>query len=174
MTLETMAADSIASWLSARCLITHCLRLNRQLHAIYLVRTCRISITFPPFASHFLLPMQCIPSRSSSPLLVTDILYCKLTSFLRLTPSYAFAIGNVRMYPRIGPKTRTNRRFSKTHPYARTKAKKEDVSGENRTYGNPISAVCASQFDRASSNTINSKNAMSAQVRSLNMTQMIS
>jgi len=38
---------------------------------------------------------------------------------------------------RIGPKTRTNRRFSKTRPDARTKAKKEDVSGETRTYGNP-------------------------------------
>ena len=53
-------------------------------------------------------------------------------------PSYAFAIGNVRMYLRIGPKTRTNRRFSKTRPDAQTKAKKEDVSGETRTYGNPI------------------------------------
>ena len=51
---------------------------------------------------------------------VTDILYCKLTSFLRLMPLYAFAIGNVRMYLRIGPKTRTNRRFSKTRPDART------------------------------------------------------
>ena len=45
-------------------------------------------------------------------------------------PSYAFAIGNVRMYLLIGPKTRTNRRFSKTHPDAQTKAKKEDVSGK--------------------------------------------
>jgi len=53
--------------------------------------------------------------------------------------SYAFAIGNVRVYLRIGPKTRTNRRFSKTRPDARTKAKKEDVSGETRTYGNLIS-----------------------------------
>ena len=53
-------------------------------------------------------------------------------------PSYAFAIGNVRMYLQIGPKTRTNRRFSKTRLDARTKAKKEDVSGETRTYGNPI------------------------------------
>ena len=52
-------------------------------------------------------------------------------------PSYAFAIGNVRMYLRIGPKTGTNRRFSKTRPDARTKAKKEDVSGETWTYGNP-------------------------------------
>ena len=51
-------------------------------------------------------------------------------------PSYAFAIGNVRMYLRIGPKTRTNRRFSKTRPDARTKAKKEDMSGETRTYDN--------------------------------------
>jgi len=49
-------------------------------------------------------------------------------------PSYAFAIGNVRMYLQIEPKTRTNRRFSKTRPDARTKAKKEDVSGETRTY----------------------------------------
>jgi len=49
-------------------------------------------------------------------------------------PSYAFAIGNVRMYLRIGPKTRTNRRFSKTRP---DKGQKEDVSGETRTYGNP-------------------------------------
>ena len=31
----------------------------------------------------------------------------------------------------------TNRRFSKTRPDARTLAKKEDVSGETRTYGNP-------------------------------------
>jgi len=45
--------------------------------------------------------------------------------------SYAFAIGNVRMYLRIGPKTRTTRR---------TKAKKEDVSGETRTYDNPTPA----------------------------------
>jgi len=52
-------------------------------------------------------------------------------------PSYAFAIGNVRMFLRIEPKTRTNRRFSKTRPDARTEAKKEDVSGKNRTYGNP-------------------------------------
>ena len=51
-------------------------------------------------------------------------------------PSYAFAIGNVRMHLRIGPKTRTNRRFSKTRPDARTKAKKEDMSGETRTYDN--------------------------------------
>jgi len=29
-------------------------------------------------------------------------------------PSYAFAISNVRMYLRIGPKSRTNRRYSKT------------------------------------------------------------
>jgi len=62
----------------------------------------------------------------------TDILYC-----ICLMPSYAFAIGNVRMYLRIGPKTRTNRRFSKTCPDTRTKGKKEDVSGETRTYGNP-------------------------------------
>ena len=48
-------------------------------------------------------------------------------------PSYAFAIGNVRMYLRIEPKTRTNRRFSKTHPDARAKA----VSRETRTCGNP-------------------------------------
>ena len=41
------------------------------------------------------------------------------------------------MYLRIGPKTRTNRPFSKTLPDARTTAKKEDVSGETRTYGNP-------------------------------------
>ena len=34
------------------------------------------------------------------------------------------------MYLRIGPKTRRNRRFSITHPGARTKAKKEDVSGK--------------------------------------------
>jgi len=52
-------------------------------------------------------------------------------------PSYAFAIGNARMYLRIGPKTRTNRRLSITHPDARTKAKKEDVSGETSTYGKP-------------------------------------
>jgi len=52
-------------------------------------------------------------------------------------PSYAFAIGSVRMYLRIGPKTRTNRRFSKTRPDAWTKAKKEDVSDKTRTYGNP-------------------------------------
>jgi len=51
--------------------------------------------------------------------------------------SYAFAIGNVRMYLRIGPKTRKNRRFSITRPDARTKAKKEDVSGETRMYDNP-------------------------------------
>ena len=56
-------------------------------------------------------------------------------------PSYAFAIGNVRMYLRIGPKTRTYRRFSKTRPDARTEAKKEDVSGETRTYGNPKSVI---------------------------------
>ena len=43
MTLETMAADSIASWLSAHLSVTHCLRLNLQLHTINLVRTCRIS-----------------------------------------------------------------------------------------------------------------------------------
>ena len=52
-------------------------------------------------------------------------------------PPYACAIGNVRKYLLIGPKTPTNRRFSKTRPDARTKAKKEDVSGETRTYGNP-------------------------------------
>jgi len=46
-------------------------------------------------------------------------------------PSYAFAIGNVRMYLRIGPKTWT------TCPDAWTKAEKEDVSGETQTYGNP-------------------------------------
>ena len=68
---------------------------------------------------------------------VTGILYWKLTSFLCLMPSYAFAIGNVRMYLRIEPKTRTNRRFSKTRPDARTKAKKEDMSGETRTCDNP-------------------------------------
>ena len=56
-------------------------------------------------------------------------------------PSYAFAIGNVRMYLRIGPKTRTNRRFSKTRPDAQTKAKKENVSGETRTYGNPTRTI---------------------------------
>ena len=38
MTPETMVADSVAS-LS----ITHCLRLNLQLHTIDLVRICRIS-----------------------------------------------------------------------------------------------------------------------------------
>ena len=45
MTLETMGADSIALWLSAQCTlsITHCLRLNLQLHTIDLVRTWRIS-----------------------------------------------------------------------------------------------------------------------------------
>jgi len=53
---------------------------------------------------------------------VTDILYWKLTSFLCLVPLYAFAIGNVRIYLRIWPNTRTIRRFSKTHP-----AQKEDV-----------------------------------------------
>ena len=45
-------------------------------------------------------------------------------------PSYAFAIGNVRMYLRIGPKTRTTRRFSKTRPDARTKAKKRTCPGK--------------------------------------------
>jgi hypothetical protein len=34
----------------------------------------------------------------------------------------------------VGPKTRTNRRFLKTRPDARTDAQKEDVSGETRTY----------------------------------------
>jgi len=55
-------------------------------------------------------------------------------------PSYAFAIGNVRMYLRIGPKTRTNLRFSKTRP---DKGQKEDMSGETRTYGNPTPAAVA-------------------------------
>ena len=45
-------------------------------------------------------------------------------------PSYAFAIGNVRVYLRIGPKTRTNRRFSKTRLDARTKAKKRTCPGK--------------------------------------------
>ena len=48
-------------------------------------------------------------------------------------PLYAFALGNVRIYLRIGPKTRTNRRFSKTRPDARTEAQKEDVSGETQS-----------------------------------------
>ena len=78
---------------------------------------------------------------------VTDILYWKLTSILCLMPSYAFAIGNVWTYLWIGPKTRTNCRFLKT---ARTKAKKEDVSGETRTYGNPILANRGSNFSMES------------------------
>jgi len=41
------------------------------------------------------------------------------------------------MYLRIGPKTRTNRRLSKTRPDAQTDAQKEDVSVETWTYGNP-------------------------------------
>jgi len=49
-------------------------------------------------------------------------------------PSYAFAIGNFRMYLRIGPKPGQTADFRKP---ARTKAKKEDVSGETQTYGNP-------------------------------------
>jgi len=53
-------------------------------------------------------------------------------------PPYTFAVGNVRMYLRIGPKTRTNRLFSKTRP---DKGQKEYVSGETRTYGNPSIAV---------------------------------
>ena len=66
-------------------------------------------------------------------------------------PSYAFAIGNVRMYLRIGSKTRTNRRLSKTRSDARTKAKKEDVSGETRTYGNPTTpSPYRTPFDRPS------------------------
>ena len=43
MTLETMGADSIASMVECALSITHCLRLNLQLHTIDLVRTCRIS-----------------------------------------------------------------------------------------------------------------------------------
>jgi len=70
---------------------------------------------------------------------VTDILYWKLTSFLGLMPSYAFAIGNVRMYLRIGPKTGTNRRFSKTRPDAWTKAKRRTCPGKPGRMGNLIS-----------------------------------
>ena len=44
MTPETMGADSIGR-VTVECTlsITHCLRLNLQLHTIGLVRTCRIS-----------------------------------------------------------------------------------------------------------------------------------
>jgi len=55
-------------------------------------------------------------------LYVTDIFYQKLTSFLCLMPSYPFAIGNVRIYLRIRPKTCTNHRFSKTHLDAYTES----------------------------------------------------
>ena len=60
-------------------------------------------------------------------------------------PSYAFAIGNVRMYLQIEPK-KPGRTADFRKP-ARTKAKKEDVSGENRTYGNPRKAdKCLNQI----------------------------
>ena len=44
---------------------------------------------------------------------VTDIFYQKLTSFLYLVPSYDFAIGNVRIYVRIGPKPGQTADFQK-------------------------------------------------------------
>jgi len=53
-------------------------------------------------------------------------------------PSNAFAISNIRIYLQIGPKTQTNHRFLITRQEARTEAQKEDVFGETRMYGNPI------------------------------------
>ena len=50
--------------------------------------------------------------------------------FLCLVPSYAFAIGNVRIYLRIGPNTGTNRQFSKTCPNAQTEAQKRTCPGK--------------------------------------------
>jgi len=42
------------------------------------------------------------------------------------------------MYMRYGLGQKPdNRQFLKTHPDAQTEAKKEDESGETRTYGNP-------------------------------------
>jgi len=79
-------------------------------------------------------------------------------------PSYAFAIGNVRMYLRIGPKTRTNRRFSKTRPDARTKAKKEDVSGETRTCDNPRGRR---------STALSSKRTLTANVREAEQSRLV-
>jgi len=71
------------------------------------------------------------------PLYKYCILRCYWHLVLNTNELYlSHAIGNVRMYLRIGPKTRTNRRFSKSRPDAWTKAKKEDVAGETRTYGN--------------------------------------
>jgi len=66
-------------------------------------------------------------------LLTTDILYWKLTSFLCLVQLYAFAISNIQIYLRIGPKTRTDKPPIFENPPGRPyRGPKEDMSGETR------------------------------------------